>query len=351
MRTLKYSEALLEGQRQMLAADPNVLLLGLGVPGPTGIFGTTTGLQEEFGTGRVIDTPSSENAMTGIALGAAVQGKRPIMVHMRVDFALLAIEPIVNQAAKWHYMYGGKMRAPIVVRMIVGRGWGQGPQHSQSLQAWFGHVPGLKVVMPSRPLDAKGMLISAVQDDAPVIIFEHRWLYNLSGPVPETADPRSLEGAEVVRAGRDITIAATSFMVIEALRAAEELAKIGVSAEVIDLRCLTPIDRETLGHSVRKTGYLLVADTGQAQFGVVAEVIAAATEVAFKYMKAAPKAVALPHIPTPTTPALADLFYPCARDVAEKALATIGSSRTLQPVEPTGRRWQDTPDPSFIGPY
>ena len=189
MRDLKFSEAILEAQSQMLADDPNVLLMGLGVPGPTGIFGTSSGLQEQFGSDRVIDTPSSENAMTGVALGASVLGKRPIMVHMRVDFAILSMEPIVNQAAKWHYMYGGKMRAPIVIRMIIGRGWGQGPQHSQSLQSWFAHVPGLKVVMPARPLDAKGMIISAVRDDAPVVIFEHRWLYNLSGPVPEEITP------------------------------------------------------------------------------------------------------------------------------------------------------------------
>lgn len=351
MRELKYFQALQEAQAQMLAADPNVLILGLGVPGPTGIFGTTSGLQEEFGPARVIDTPSSENAMTGVALGAAIQGKRPIMVHMRVDFALLSIEPIVNQAAKWHYMYGGRMRAPLVVRMIVGRGWGQGPQHSQSLQSWFGHVPGLKVVMPARPVDAKGMLISAVQDDAPVVIFEHRWLYNLSGPVAETPDPRPLEGAEVVRQGRHVTIAATSYMVIEALRAAEELTQIGIESEVIDLRCLTPIDTETLKTSLSKTGHLVVADTGQAAYGVAAEVVAQASQHAFQHLQAAPRVVALPHIPTPTTPALADLFYPVARDIAETCHDLLGATTRLPPAPPPQRQWADTPDPSFKGPY
>ena len=211
-RQIRYWEALREAQQEMLAADPNVLVLGLGVPGPTGIFGTTLGLQEEFGRERVIDTPSSENAMTGVALGAALQGKRPIMVHMRVDFALLSIEPIVNQAAKWHYMYGGVMRAPLTIRMIIGRGWGQGPQHSQSLQSWFAHVPGLKVVMPTTARDAKGMLISAVEDDAPVILFEHRWLYNITGEVPEGHLREPLSGARVMRSGKDITLAGFSYM-------------------------------------------------------------------------------------------------------------------------------------------
>lgn len=273
------------------------------------------------------------------------------MVHMRVDFALLAIEPIVNQAAKWHYMYGGRMRAPIVIRMIIGRGWGQGPQHSQSLQSWFAHVPGLKVVMPARPADAKGMLISAVRDDAPVVIFEHRWLYNLPGQVTQTAEGRSLEGAEVVRQGRDITLAATSYMVIEALRAADDLAKAGIEAEVIDLRSLTPIDTETLKASLAKTGHLVVADTGQAAYGVAAEVIAQASQRAFQYLKAAPAAITLPHIPTPTTPALADHFYPGAYDIAQAAHAMLGATTALPPIAPSDRRWEDTPDPSFTGPY
>ena len=156
-RQLRYFEALREAQAQILQSDPDTYVIGLGVPGPTGIFGTTKGLQEEFGADRVFDMPSSENAMTGVALGTALMGKRPILVHMRVDFAVLSMEPLVNQAAKWHYMYGGKLRAPLTIRMIIGRGWGQGPQHAQSLQAWFAHVPGLKVAMPTTPHDAKGM--------------------------------------------------------------------------------------------------------------------------------------------------------------------------------------------------
>ncbi len=351
-RQLTYAQAILEGTDIALQNDNDVLLMGLGVPGPTGIFGTTSGLQEKYGADRVIDIPSSENAMTGVALGAATRGKRPIFVHMRMDFAVLSLEPIVNQAAKWHYMYGGRMKAPLVIRMIIGRGWGQGPQHSQSLQSWFAHVPGLKVVMPARPQDAKGMLLAAVQDDAPVIIVEHRWLYNLSGPVLEGTQTAPLSGAAVQRDGTDVTLAATSYMSIEAMKAAEILAGFGVSAEVLDLRSVAPIDAASLDKSLEKTGRLVAADTGHAECGVAAEIVAVATQQSFGHLKSAPQRVALPPIPSPTTPALADLYFPGARQIAEAALTTLGRNDPMpeEPLPP-GRLWRDTPDPSFTGPY
>jgi len=351
-RQITYAQAVLEATDQALAADRDVLVIGLGVPGPTGVFGTTRGLQEKYGAHRVFDMPSSENAMTGVALGAATRGKRPIMVHMRVDFAVLSLEPIVNQAAKWHYMYGGRMTAPLVIRMIIGRGWGQGPQHSQSLQAWFAHIPGLKVVMPARPYDMKGMLLAAIADDAPVIVLEHRWLYNLSGPVPEARYHAPLSGASVLREGRDVTLAACSYMTIEAMRAAEILAGFGVSAEVVDLRSVAPVDSGTLIASLAKTGRLVAADTGHAECGVSAEVVARVTEGGFQHLRAAPVRVALPPVPSPTTPALADLYFPGARRIAEAALTTLGRADAV-PEEPLqeGRRWRDTPDPSFTGPY
>lgn len=350
-RQLRYFEAVREAHAQLLANDPGSCVMGLGVPGPTGVFGTTKGLQEEFGKHRVFDMPSSENAMTGIALGLALTGRRPIIVHMRVDFAVLSMEPLVNQAAKWHYMYGGKLRAPLTVRMIIGRGWGQGPQHSQSLQAWFAHVPGLKVVMPTTPHDAKGMLIAAARDDAPVIILEHRWLYNVAGPVPEAPYAVALDKAAILRAGRDITLAATSYMTLESLKAAELLAQVGIDAEVVDLRSVAPIDTATLCGSVGRTGRLIVSDTGHESFGVGAEVIAAVTEKSFGALKSAPIRIGLPHIPTPTTPALADLYYPLARDIAAAALRSLGSSRALPPDDSDPRKWKDVPDPSFTGPY
>lgn len=350
-RLIRYQDAILEAQDQLLASDPRTYLLGLCAPGPTGIFGTTSGLAEKYGKKRVFDMPASENGMTGVALGTSVMGRRPIMVHMRVDFAVLSMEPLINQVAKWHYMYGGQMTAPLTVRMIIGRGWGQGPQHSQSLQAWFAHIPGLKVVMPTTAHDAKGMLISAVEDDAPVIVFEHRWLYGVKGEVPEAMYRVPLDRAAIVRRGRHITLAATSYMTLESLRAADMLQKIGIEAEVVDLRTLTPIDTATLTESLSRTGHLVVSDTGHSIFGVCAEVIAAVTEAAFSNLKSAPRRIGLPQVPTPTTPALAEHYYPRALDIARAAASMLGAGHRLPEPASSGQMWHDVPDPSFTGPY
>src|SRR5438067_7048463 len=212
--------------------------------------------------------PVAENAITGMALGAALQGMRPVMTHIRLEFAMLAIDQIVNQAAKWHYMFGGQAKVPLVIRMVVGRGWGQGPQHSQSLQSWFAHIPGLKVVVPATPHDAKGLLIAAVEDDDPVIYIEHRWLHEEDGEVPDGYYEVPIGKAAVVRAGNDVTVAAVGPYVGEALKAAGALAGEGVSAEVLDLRTLRPLDSETLLASVRRTGRLVVADADWGPCGV-----------------------------------------------------------------------------------
>src|SRR5579885_455110 len=208
-REITFAEALNEAMAVCLEADPTVYLMGLGVPDPKGVFGTTLGLQEKFGVRRVMDMPTSENAMTGVAVGSA----------------LLGLDQIVNQAAKWHYMFGGKTKLPLIIRMIVGRGWGQGPQHSQSLQAWFAHIPGLKVVMPATPYDAKGLLIGGIEDDNPVIFLEHRWLHGIKGAVPKGHYAVPLGRARIARPGRDVTIVASSYMTLEALRAADMLAE------------------------------------------------------------------------------------------------------------------------------
>jgi pyruvate dehydrogenase E1 component beta subunit len=349
-RLLSYADAIHEAQADCLARDPAVYVIGLGVPGPTGIFGTTKGLVQEFGPDRVLDMPASEGGMTGVTLGTAIVGMRPILVHMRVDFAVLSMETLINQAAKWHFMYGGKMRAPLTVRMIIGRGWGQGPQHSQSLQAWFAHVPGLRVVMPATASDAKGMLTSAVEDDAPVIVFEHRWLYGIKGDVPQGRHVTPLTGARVMRHGKDVTLAGLSYMVVECLRAAELLAPLGIDAEVVDLRTLTPIDIDTISASVAKTGRILTADTAHADFGASAEVTSLVAERAFQYLKKPPMRIGLPAVPTPTTPSLADAYYPRAIDIARGALVLCESNAVLEEAaSPTP--WRDVPDPRFTGPY
>src|SRR6266540_875717 len=232
-RDLKFVQALNEALDLCMAKDPRVFVIGLGAPDAAAIFGSTKGLVEKYGPRRVLDMPVAENAMTGVLVGAALRGMRPVMTHIRLEFAMLAIDQLVNQAAKWHYMFGGRASVPLVVRMVVGRGWGQGPQHSQSLQAWFAHVPGLKVVMPATPHDAKGLLISAIEDNNPVLYLEHRWLHNISGPVPEGVYRIPLGKGRIMRRGKDVTIVALSYMCLEALRAADVLAEQGIEAEVI----------------------------------------------------------------------------------------------------------------------
>ena len=349
-RPLTFSRAIQEATDLCMAADPRVYVIGLGVPDPKGIFGTTAGLQAKYGPLRVMDMPCSEGAVMGIVTGSALVGMRPIMTHQRIDFALLAVEQIVNQAAKWHYMFGGKMNVPVVIRLLIGRGWGQGPQHSQSLQAWFAHVPGLKVVMPATPHDAKGLLIASVEDDNPVIFLEHRWLHNVAEDVPEGLYRVPLGEARVARVGQDVTLVCTSYMVLEGLRAAETLAEVGIEAEVVDLRTLRPLDTATILNSVRKTGRVVVVDTGHRSFGISAEIAALAAEQAFDALKAAPVRIALPDCPTPTSPALAEHFYPRAADLARAAARLVGKQIREEDL-PASPVHLDVPDASFKGPF
>jgi len=334
-----------------MEADPSVYVMGLGVPDPTGIFGTTAGLEAKFGPRRVLDMPLAENAMTGIAIGTALVGMRPVMTHQRVDFALLAMEQIVNQAAKWHYMFDGKHRVPLVIRMIIGRGWGQGPQHSQSLQAMFAQVPGLKVIMPTTANDAKGLLISAIEDDNPVVSLEHRWLYGIADEVSVNMYRTPIGRARIMREGTDFTIVGLSYMSLEALRAAELLAERGVSAEVIDLRSLRPLDEETVLGSVSKTGRLLAADTAHRLFGASSEIVALVSEKAFGALKSAPVRVTLPDHPTPTSCALANDYYPRAGHIAAAVLRQLGHPVDDSLYLPPEGRSLDQPDPLFTGPF
>lgn len=349
-RELTFARAINEAIDLCMAKNPAVYVMGLGVPDPKGIFGTTTGLLQKYGPERVSDLPTSENGMTGVAIGSALAGMRPIMTHHRLDFALLAIEQIVNQAAKWHYMFGGRMRVPLVIRMLVGRGWGQGPQHSQSLQAWFAHVPGLKVVMPTTPHDAKGLLISSIEDDSPVVFIEHRWLYNITGHVPEGMYSVPLGKGRIVRNGRDVTIVSISYMTLESMRAADILARRGIHAEVIDVRTVRPWDEELVLASVRRTGRLLVADTGWRTVGFSAEVLARVAEEALHALKAPPRRVALPDCPTPTTPALANDYYPRAVHLVDAVLEMLGNDRE-SPDTHVASIPLDVPDMSFTGPF
>jgi len=355
-RKISYAEAIREATDIMMARDPSVFVIGEGVPDPKKIFGTTSGLIEKY-KGRVLDMPLSENGMTGICVGAALTGMRPVMVHQRVDFGLLAMDQIANSAAKWNYMFDGKRSVPMVIRFIIGRGWGQGPQHSQSLQALFAHIPGLKVVMPSTPYDAKGMLISAIEDNNPVIFIEHRWLHYIKDDVPEGYYTVPLEKCRVIREGKDITIAATSYMTIESIKASEMLMELGISVEVVDIRTLKPLDEETIISSVKKTKNLLVCDSGWKFGGFAGEVIATVVEKAFDQLSSAPQRIASPDFPTPSSRALADAYYPLSTDIANKVLAMLGRSKQdLEKLEGIAKiRFRgvslDQPDASFEGPF
>lgn len=354
MRSLKFAEALLEATDTALANDPSVYLMGLGVPDPKGLFGTTTGLADKYGPDRILDMPVAENGMTGIAIGSAIAGMRPILTHQRVDFCLLALDQIVNNAAKWRYMFAEQMKAPVVIRLIVGRGWGQGPQHSQSLQSIFAAIPGLKVVAPSNPHDAKGLMLSAVKSDDPVVYLEHRWLHNIHGPVPSESYEIPIGKAKVVKEGSDVTVIASSYMSLEAWKALSHVADIDV--ELIDLRTIKPLDEETIITSVKKTGRLIVADGDWKTAGIAAEIITLVTEHCFHDLKSAPVRLTFPDTHTPTCWSLANHYYPDSYDIAIALLTLFGKTARAQDlhIDMMNKRLSkplDTPDASFTGPF
>lgn len=318
-RVISYREAIREAHLQSLELDNRVFILGEGVDDASGIFGTTAGLLERFGPERVMDIPIAENGLTGIAIGAAMTGMRPVFVHMRVDFMPMCMDQIINHAAKWSYMTGGRVKVPLTIRAIIGRGWGSAAQHSQSLQALFAHIPGLNVVMPASPYDAKGLLLGSIAGECPTIIIEHRWLYDQKESVPETPYIIHPGRGVVRREGTDVTIAAASYMVYEASLAAGELEKQGISAEVIDLRSIQPLDRDLIISSIKKTGRLIVADTGWKDFGISAEVAAVAAEHGHGYLKAPVKRICLPWAPTPASPVLEEAYYPNFEDIVRAA--------------------------------
>ena len=350
-RSLKFYEAIREAIDLNMAENSDVYLIGLGVTDPKGVFGTTLGLQQKYGSNRVMDMPVSENGVTGVAIGSALVGMRPIISHQRIDFAIASMEQIVNQAANWHYMFGGQISVPLVIKIVIGRGWGQGPQHSQSLQTYFAHIPGLKVVMPTTPYDAKGLLTSSIQDNNPVIFIEHRWLHNITGHVPKGLYQVPIGQPKIIKKGRQVTIVSISYMTLEAISAAEMLEEDGISVEIIDLLTLKPLDDRIILESVRKTGRLIVADIGWSTAGFCTEVITRVVEKAFKYIKAPPKRLALPDCPTPTSPALAKYLY--IRDVhiytAVKKMLGYEVDRSI--LEPDDSILYDVPDSTFIGPF
>jgi len=314
MRTLSYSAAICEALAQEMRANPNVYVAGEDVGKFGGCFGVTKGLWEEFGDKRVRDTPITESAILGCATGSAAGGLVPVVELMFVDFIGVALDQLFNQAAKMKYMFGGKAKIPLVLRMPQGAGIAAAAQHSQCLESWFMHIPGVKVVIPSTAYDAKGLLISAMRDGNPVVFLEHKMLYGVEGEVPEEPYTVPFGKADIKRAGKDVTIVATAWMVHKALEAAAALEKDGISAEVIDPRTLTPLDDATIIDSVKKTHRLVIVHEEVGHAGSGAEIAARVAEKAFDYLDAGIKRVAAPFCPIPFSPVLEAAYLP---DVAK----------------------------------
>lgn len=356
-REITYIEAIREAFDLSLEMNERVLIIGEGVPDPKAIFNSTKGLQEKYGADRVLDMPLSENGVTGICIGAALSGMRPVMIHQRIDFALLSLDQIINNAAKWRYMFNNQSSVPLVIRLIVGRGWGQGPQHSQSLQALFAHIPGLKVALPATPADAKGMLLSAIADDDPVIFIEHRWLHNTIDQVPEGYYETPLNQARIVQEGDCVSLATFSYMLVESIIAVRALkCVLDLNVELIDMRTARPLDVETVQNSVRKTGRLVVADTGHTFAGIASELVASIVEREFRSLKCAPTRVCSPDVPAATAPSLTKHYYPTPRDIVSAVLVQCGleisrSQEALLEEALEAKTPHDVPYTNFKGPF
>lgn len=317
LREITFVEALNEALHQEMERDPTIVVMGEDVGVYGGIFGVTKGLLERFGPDRVVDTPISETAFIGAGVGAAAAGLRPVVELMFVDFFGVCMDQIYNQAAKMRYMFGGKIKIPLTIRTTIGAGLSAAAQHSQTLYSIFAHVPGIKVIVPSTPYDAKGLLISAVRDDNPKIFFEHKLLYGVRGPVPKEPYAIPFGVADVKTEGSDVTIVAVAYMVHEALKASNELKKEGVSVEVIDPRTLVPFDKEAVFRSVRKTGRLVVVDEDYDRCGFASWVAALVADECFGYLDAPIKRVTTPTVPIPFSPTLEKEILPNAEKIVK----------------------------------
>ena len=324
MRQISYVEAINETLHQMIEQDEKIFLIGQGVTSPWYVGNTTVGLIDRFPE-RVIDTPVSENGITGAAVGAALAGMHPILVHPRMDFMYYAMDQIANHAANWYYMFGGQVSVPLTIWGIINRGGEQAAQHSQALQAMFTHIPGLKVVMPSTPYDAKGLLVASIEDNNPVVYIDERWLYEFVGEVPEEIYSVPIGKGVVRKNGKDVTVVATSYMMHEAIKAAESLERDGIDIEIIDLRSLKPLDENIIFESVKKTGRLVIADGGWKTCGIAAEISARVAESnILKQLKAPIMRVSLPDTPAPASSALEKVYYKKAEDIASSVKKMVG---------------------------
>ena len=350
-KQITYSSSINEALKFSMKKDRNMICYGLGVTDPKNIFSTTKDLEKKFGTKRVFDVPTSENALTGISIGAALNNVRSVVSHQRLDFFLLAMDQLVNSAAKWHYMFGSQTSVPITIRLIIGRGWGQGPTHSQNLQSWFNHIPGLKVVMPTFANDARDALISSIFDPNPVLFLEHRWLHENKEIKRKIGNIKKIK-SKICSKGKDVTIVSTSYLTIEALRAADFLKKYyNISAEIIDLISIKPLDLNTILKSVRKTNNLIVAYTGFSTGSIANDIIYEVMSSNKKnILKSFPKKIAMPNVPEPTSFGLTKNFYVRANKIVQEVLNILSVKKNNKIVlkEPIPH---DVPGDWFKGPF
>lgn len=356
-RIISSSQAINEALAIAGERNKDILLFAEGVNDPASVYGTHSGLADIYGNERMIEMPIAENGLCGVAIGAAMHGKRPIIAFQRVEFALLAIEQIFNNAAKMHYSSNGQHISPIVIRMVIGRGWGQGPQHSQSLESLFACVPGLRVLMPVFPADSKGMLLSAIEDNNPVVIIEHRWCHYVRGHVDEGYYLESIDRPKKVRTGNDITIVSTSFSTLEAVKASDVLKQIGVGVDLFDLRVLNPLDLAEVVESFKITGRLITVDTGHKTHGIGGEVLAQIMEASGMFAKSSPKRIGLPDHPVPSSRGYIPGLYPDASKIVYSVCDMLNISSTDKShcieylADSLSKLPVDVPDPAFTGPF
>jgi len=352
LKNKTFAGAINEALHISMKKDKKILCYGLGVTDPKGVFGTTLNLEKKFGSERVFDIPTSENAITGVAIGAALNGIKSVVTHQRLDFFLLAMDQLVNSAAKWYYMFGSRRSVPITIRLIIGRGWGQGPTHSQNLQSWFNHIPGLKVVMPSFADDAKGLLIASIFDPNPVVFLEHRWLHGIKTDFKKGNYKTKIGKAKICKTGKDITIVGMSYLTLEAIKASKYLYdNFNIKAEIIDLRTIKPLDWKSIFESVEKTGRLLVLDTGFTTGSVAGEIVAKVSTEKFNKLKSAPARLAMPDVPEPTSFALTKNFHITSQTIIKKVLKILNINDNGKLKNLSAPKFHDQPNELFKGPF
>ena len=343
-KIITYSQAINKALVETIKKNRKVIIIGLGVDDPKGIFGTTLGIKEKY-PNNVFDMPTAENGFTGFALGLAISGYRPVIVHQRVEFSLLSIEQIFNQIAKWHYMSAGKTKVPLVIRLIIGKGWGQGPQHSQSLETIFAHIPGLKVVCPSNAEDAKNLMIASIKDNNPVIFFEHRWCHDTKGKLKKNYKEQKIGKANIAIKGKRISLISFSYSTLECIRAAKILKKYNISCEVLDLRSLRPLDVSSIVKTAKKTKKVLIVDNGMKSFGISSEISCLITE---NLKNITVERIGVLETPIPSTVSLAKYCYPEHDLIIMKVCKMLNIKKKISYKR---KKNPDQPDSSFKGPF